>query len=273
VVSVVAAENEYGNVASQIGGHYVSVAYIENNPNTDPHTYEVSPRVASEVNNAALVIQNGVGYDAYMSRIEAASPNTARKQIDVQHLLGLPDNTPNPHLWYDPRTMPMLARAIGNDLAALVPAHASYFGSQVAAFDASMQPWLQAIASFKARYPGTAVATTEPVADYLLQAMGIHNLTPFGFQADVMNGTDPSPQDVALENGFFSNHSVKAFAYNQQVVSSLTESIRTNAERAGVPVVGVYETMPTGYNYQSWMLAETEALQSAVVDKTSTLHL
>jgi zinc/manganese transport system substrate-binding protein len=273
-VSVVAAENEYGDVASQIGGPYVRVVSVESNPNTDPHTYEVSPSVAGAVSGAGLVIQNGVGYDTYMNRIEAASPSSARKVINVQHLLRLPDNTPNPHLWYDPKTMPIAAAAMGNDLAALDSAHAAYFRANVAKFDASLQPWRQAIAAFKANLAGTPAATTEPVADYLLQAMGIDNLTPFGFQADIMSGTDPAPQDVAKENGLFSGHTVKVFAYNQQVVSSLTESIRANAQQAGVPVVGVYETMPTpGYDYQSWMLAETKALQSAVVDKTSTLHL
>ena len=273
-VSVVAAENEYGSVAAQIGGRYVHVVSVESNPNTDPHTYEVSPDVAGEVSGAGLVIQNGVGYDNYMGKIESASPNPKRKVIDVQRLLGLPDSTPNPHLWYAPRTMPAAARAMADDLAALDPTHAAYFRQNLARFDVSLKPWYAAIAGFRARYGGTAAATTEPVADYLLQAMGIDNLTPFVFQADIMNGTDPSPQNVALENGFFSQRKVKVFAYNQQVVSSLTESIRANAQREGVPVVGVYETMPTaGYTYQSWMLAETEAIQAAVVNRTSTLHL
>ncbi len=274
VVSVVAAENEYGNVASQIGGRYVNVVSVESNPNTDPHTHEVSPNVASEVGNAGLVIQNGVGYDSFMSKIEAASPNSHRRVIDVQELLGLPDSTPNPHLWYDPKTMPAAAKAMGDDLAALDPAHAAYFRANVARFDASLDPWLQAIAVFRASHGGATAATTEPVADYLLQAMGVDNLTPFQFQADIMNGTDPTPQDVTLENGFFSKHRVKVFVYNQQVVDSLTESVRANAQQAGVPVVGVYETMPVpGYDYQSWMLAETRAIQDAVVDKTSTVRL
>ena len=104
--------------------------------------------------------------------------------------------------------------------------------------------------------------------------MGIKNLTPFPFQADIMNGVDPAPQDVTLEDGFFTKHQVKVFAYNQQVVDPLTSSIRTTAERAGVPVVGVYETMPTpGYDYQSWMLAEVRAIQAAVTNKVSTEHL
>lgn len=273
-VSVVAAENEYGDVASQIGGRFVRVTSVESNPNTDPHTYEVSPNVASEVSGAGLVIENGLGYDDYMGKLESASPSSHRKTINVQMLLGLPDNTPNPHLWYDPKTMPAVARAISGDLAQLDPAHADYFRANVTRFDASLKPWYAAIAAFKSGHAGTAVATTEPVADYLLTAMGIDNLTPFYFQADIMNGTDPPPQGVGMENGFFSRHQVKVFVYNQQVVDSLTESIRANAESAGVPVVGVYETMPApGYTYQSWMLAETRALQDAVVNGTSTLHL
>ena len=274
VVNAIGAENEYANVVSQIGGRYVRVSSILNNPNTDPHTFESSPRVAEEVSAAQLIVQNGVGYDTFMNKIESASPDPARKVIVVQNVLGLPDSTPNPHLWYDPKTMPATAKVMVKDLSALQPAHAAYFQANLEKFDASLAPWLSAIAAFKARYGGTAVATTEPVADYLLEAMGTVNKTPFRFQADIMNGVDPAPQDVSLEDGFFTNHTVKVFCYNQQVVDSLTTSIRLNASKAGVPVVGVYETMPTpGYDYQSWMLAEVHAIQRAVADGVSTQHL
>ncbi len=274
VISVIGAENEYANVLGQIGGRYVQVSAILDNPNTDPHTFEASPSVAQKVSAAQLIVQNGVGYDTWISRMESASPNPQRKVIVVQHLLGLPDSTPNPHLWYDPATMPKVAKAMAADLSAIQPAHAAYFQANLNAFDRSLTPWLDAIAQFKAKYPNTKVATTEPVADYLLSAMGAKNLTPFTFQADIMNGVEPSPQDIALENSFFTQHKVKAFAYNQQVISALTTLIRQAALKAGVPVVGVYETMPTpGYNYQSWMLAEVEALQKAVASKVSTQKL
>ncbi|HEV2370804.1 MAG TPA: zinc ABC transporter substrate-binding protein [Streptosporangiaceae bacterium] len=270
-VSAVGAENEYANVLTQIGGRYVHVSSVLNNPNTDPHTFEVSPSVAAEVSGAQLVVQNGVGYDSWINRVEAAAPNPQRKVIVVQHLLGLAATTPNPHLWYSPRTMPVVARAMAADLSALQPAHAAYFQANLRAFDRSLTPWLDAIAAFRARYPHTTAATTEPVADYLLTAMGIDNLTPFTFQADIMNGVDPSPQDIALETSFFAQHRVKFFAYNQQVVDALTASVRQSASKAGIPVVGVYETMPTpGYRYQSWMLAEVQAIERAVAGKTST---
>jgi len=274
VINAIGAENEYANVLAQIGGKYVHVSSILNNPNTDPHTFESSPQVAREVTAAQLIVQNGVGYDTFMNKIESASPDASRKVIIVQDLLGLPDDTPNPHLWYDPRTMPAAAKAMADDLSALQPAHKAYFQANLAKFDSSLTPWLNAIAAFKAKYAGTTAATTEPVADYLLTAMGISNLTPFTFQADIMNGVDPSPEDIALENGFFTKHQVKVFCYNQQVVDALTTSIRQTALTAGVPVVGVYETMPTpGYDYQSWMLAEVNAIEKAVTGKVSTQHL
>jgi zinc/manganese transport system substrate-binding protein len=274
VLNAVGAENEYANVLGQIGGRYVHVSSILNNPNTDPHTFESSPSVAEEVSVAQLVVQNGVGYDTFMNKIESASPDSSRKVIVVQNVLGLPDSTPNPHLWYSPKTMLAVAAAMAADLSDLRPTHAEYFQANRKKFDASLTPWFDAIAAFKAQHKGVTVATTEPVADYLLSAMGIKNLTPWQFQADIMNGVDPAPQDVTLENGFFTNHAVKAFVYNQQVIDSLTTSIRLGALKAGIPVVGVYETMPTpGYDYQSWMLAEVRAIEKAVEDGVSTEHL
>jgi zinc/manganese transport system substrate-binding protein len=273
-IVAVGAENEYADVIAQVGGEYVQANAIMSNPNTDPHTFEASPAVAREVGSAELVVQNGVGYDTFMSTIEDAAPNSDRKVIDVQQLLGLPDSTPNPHLWYAPTTMPKVADAIAADLAALAPSHASYFKANAKTFVASLAAWDSAIASFKAAYPGTPVATTEPVADYMLQAVGADNLTPFTFQADVMNGVDPSPQDVAAQRALFTGHKVAAFLYNQQVTDALTESFVSLAEQNHIPVVGVYETMPEpGYDYQTWMLTEVQDLRKAVTDKVSTEHL
>ncbi len=274
VINAIGAENEYANVLSQIGGRYVHVSSILNNPNTDPHTFEASPSVASEVSAATLIVQNGASYDTFMNKIEAAAPNPKRKVIIVQDVLGLPGDTPNPHLWYSPTTMPAVAKAMATDLSALQPGHKGYFQANLAQFERSLTPWLHAIAQFRAQYAGSTAATTEPVADYLLQAMGIRNLTPYVFQADIMNGVDPSPQDISLETGFFTGHKAKVFCYNQQVVDALTTSMRDTALKAGVPVVGVYETMPTpGYTYQTWMLAEVHAIEKAITMRISTEKL
>jgi zinc/manganese transport system substrate-binding protein len=273
-VLAVGAENEYADVISQVGGKYVLVNAILSDPSTDPHTFEASAKVGRELNQAQLVVQNGLGYDQFMNTIEDAVPNSSRKVIVVQNLLGLPDSTPNPHLWYQPGTMPAVADAIAAGLAAIQPGHAAYFKARAATFIKSLDTWDNAIAAFKARYPGTPVATTEPVADYLLQALGADNLTPWAFQAAVMNGTDPSAQDVAAERDLFTQHKVKALVYNQQVTDSLTESFISLAKANGIAVVGVYETMPgPGYTYQSWMQAEVRALHDAIANHKDTEHL
>lgn len=273
-IVAVGAENEYADVISQIGGRYVTATAIMSNPNTDPHTFEASAGVSKTVQAASLVVQNGVGYDDFMTTIEKASPNPARKVIDVQQLRGLPDSTPNPHLWYDPVTMPVVAAALVADLSALEPGHASYFRANETAFLNSLMPWTQALAAFKRQYPDTPVATTEPVADYMLQAAGTVNKSPWSLQAAIMNGTDPAPQDVAAQGRLFADKQVKVFLYNQQVTDDLTTKFLAEARSAGIPVVGVYETMPTdGYTYQSWMLAELDALKKAVTNGTSTEKL
>src|SRR5215472_5098636 len=273
-IVAVGAESQYADVIQQVGGKYVQVSAIMSNPSTDPHTFEASASVGRLVNAARLVVQNGLGYDTFMDSIEKAVPDSGRRTIVVQQLLGLPDSTPNPHLWYEPATMPKVASAIAENLAAIQPEHAAYFKANAQTFTSSLQAWINAIGSFRQHYPGTPVATTEPVADYLLQALGADNKTPWAFQADVMNGTDPSAQDVAIERSLFTQHQVKAFLYNQQVTDSLTESFISLARANHIPVVGVYETMPEpGYHYQSWMLAEVRALHKAVAGQVSSEHL
>ncbi|MGC1419995.1 MAG: zinc ABC transporter substrate-binding protein [Acidimicrobiales bacterium] len=271
VIHAVGAENEYANVISQIGGRYVQVSAIMSNPNTDPHTFEVSTGVAQSIASAQLVVQNGVGYDQFMNQLESASPSTTRYVIDVQTLLGLPQDTKNPHLWYDTSYVATTAVKIEQDLARLEPHHASYFASRLHTFQHSISTLDSIITTFRHRFAGEAVATTEPVADYLLSALGLDNLTPFRFQADIMNGVDPSPEDITFQQSLFTSHRVRVFCYNEQVSSTVTQSLLALAERSRVPVVAVYETMPTpGYDYQSWMKAEITALVRALSAKTST---
>ena len=273
-IVAVGAENQYASVIAQIGGRYVHATSVLSNPNTDPHTFEASAQVASAISDASLVVQNGLGYDSFMSKLEAASPSSTRIVISAQKALGLPDSTRNPHLWYSPKTMPAVAKSIATALGRLAPSHRAYFAANLAAFNRSMTTWTDAIAAFTSAHPSVAVATTEPVADYLLEAADTRNLTPWALQAAIMNDTDPAPQDVAIQDALFTANRVKVFLYNQQVTDSITVRYLALAHANQVPVVGVYETMPTdGFTYQTWMEAELAALDRAVSTGKSTVKL
>ncbi|RIV20944.1 cation ABC transporter substrate-binding protein [Alicyclobacillaceae bacterium I2511] len=274
MITAVGAENEYGNLISQIGGKAVSVQSIMTNPNVDPHTYEADTANARFVSAAQLIVQNGIGYDSFMNHLESASPVKGRIVVTVANVLGYGPNTPNPHLWYNPSTMPRLAPIVAADLSKLDPQEHTYFEQNASHFIQSLQPWTQAVQRVHSEFPGAPVAVTEPVADYLLQACGLSIRTPWAFQAAIMNGVDPSPQDVAVEENLLKQRQVKLFVYNQQAVDATTSSLLGIARANHIPVVGVYETMPPDYSYQSWMVTETNAFYNALKNHSSmvTLH-
>ncbi len=270
VIKAVGAENEYADVIRQIGGQYVSFAAIMGDPNVDPHSYEANTQDAALVAGASLIVQNGLGYDDFMDKLEAASPSSSRTVIVVAQVLGDPATTSNPHLWFDPKTMPKVAAAIAQTLETQLPDQAQYFAGRLATFDNSLSEWNKDLAGLQQGYAGTGVAVTEPVADYMLQAAGMNIKTPWGFQAAVMNGTDPSPQDVQTQENLLRQGQVKALIYNQQAVDDVTTALLKLAQDNHIPVVGVYETMPPGLTYQAWMEQEASNLLKALKDGVST---
>lgn len=270
VITAVGAENEYADVLKQIGGKYVSVTGIMNNPNTDPRQYEASTKDAAAVASATLVVQNGIGYDDFMNKLESSAPNSKRKVIVVAKALGYSSDTKNPHLWYQPKTMPRVAQLIANALSQQDPSETQYFKANLQKFDSSLQTWTSEMAALKSKFANAGVAVSAPLPDYWLQAAGMKIETPWSFQAAIMNGVDPSPEDVNIQNQLMNHHKVKAFLYNQQVSSSVTKNLLQLAKRDHIPIVGVYETEPPHQNYQSWMEAETKALENALENGTST---
>ncbi|WP_035179676.1 metal ABC transporter solute-binding protein, Zn/Mn family [Acidocella facilis] len=265
VLHAVGLENQYADVLAQIGGPYVKVSAIQSDPNTDPHEFEATPRIAAQFRKADLVVENGLGYDSWAAQLLKGGH---AKLLSAQALLKLPDSTPNPHLWYRTDTMPAVAAAAAAFFEAKDPAHKAQYQANLKAFDAALAPWKAEIAKVKARYAGAPVAVTEPVADDLLQEAGLKIMTPFSYELSVMNDTDPAPQDVAAEEALLRDNKVKLFAYNEQVTDPQTEALLALARQHQVQIVPVYELMPSSAkHYQDWMLQATTALDQALAAK------
>jgi len=265
VVRVVAGENFWGNIAAQIGGRHVQVTSILTSPTADPHLYESDVANAVAVAEAGLVIQNGAGYDVFLSQLLGATRHPGRVVVSVQDVLGVTGPDVNPHFWYDIPRVPEVARAIEAALARLEPGDAGAFAAGLATFDASLRPIEAVIAEIRRRYPGAPVAYTERVPGYLLAAAGLRVLTPPGFAAAIEDGTDPSPDDTVAMDGLFTGRKVRVLLYNAQVVSPVTQHVEALARQARIPVVGVTETMPPSFrSYQAWQLSQAEALLRAL---------
>jgi zinc/manganese transport system substrate-binding protein len=266
-LQVVAAENVYGNVASQIGGPHVSVTSILTNPNADPHLFEPTSSSGLAVADAKVVLQNGLGYDAFMTRLEDAAPSKSRVVVTMADVLGLHGKNANPHLWYDVPQFDHVAGAIGAALARADPSHAGTYHRGVRRFERSLEPLRGEVATIRGRFGGAPVAYTEPVPGYLVSAAGLRNLAPDSFTRPIEEGTEPSPSAVSAMNTLIAQHRIRALLYNRQAVSPITAQLQAAARGAGIPVVAVTETLPPDLTVQQWLLAQARALATALAKR------
>ncbi|EGD05450.1 zinc/manganese transporter substrate-binding protein [Burkholderia sp. TJI49] len=261
-VNVVAAENFYGDVVTQIGGSHVAVTSILSNPDQDPHLFEASPKTARALQHAQLVIYNGAAYDPWMAKLLGASKQAKRATIVVADLVGKKAGD-NPHLWYDPATMPAAARAIATELGRADPANKAEYDANLQKFIASLKPVDDKVAALRAQYKGAPVTATEPVFGYMADAIGLE-MRNQRFQLATMNDTEASAQDVAAFEKDLRDKQVRVLIYNSQAEEAMTRRMLKIARDSGVPTVSVTETQPAGKTFQQWMVAQLDALGNAL---------
>ncbi|CAB3796836.1 Manganese ABC transporter substrate-binding lipoprotein [Paraburkholderia caffeinitolerans] len=265
---VVAAENFYGDVVKQIGGAYVNVTSILSNPDQDPHLFEASPKTARALQHARLVVYNGADYDPWMTKLLAAASSSSSSQraiVVAADLVGKKAGD-NPHLWYDPRTMPAVARAVSAALGAADPAHKSVYDANLAAFLSSLKPIDDKVAALRAQYKGQPVTATEPVFGYMSDAIGL-DMRNLRFQMATMNDTEASASDIAAFERDLRERRVRVLIYNSQATEALTRRMLGIAQQSKVPALSVTETQPAGVNFQQWMLGQLDALAKALAQK------
>jgi zinc/manganese transport system substrate-binding protein len=266
-LKLVAAENFYGNVAHQIGGLQVEVVSVMSNPDQDPHLFETSPAVLRQLAAARIVIYNGADYDPWMPKLLNATSKPGRTVIVAADLVHKKPGD-NPHLWYDPPTMPAGARAIAAALERADPDHAADYQARLATFLTSLKPLNDKIAAVRKKYGGAAVTASEPVFGYMAAALGL-KMRNEKFQLSIMNDTEPSARDVAAFERDLKQHKVRVMFYNKQASDKIVLHLVEIARAAKVPVVGVTELVPPGTNFQDWMLRELNDTAKALAGPSS----
>jgi zinc/manganese transport system substrate-binding protein len=266
-VKIVAAENFYGDVATQVGGANVAVTSILSNPDDDPHLFEASASTAKELAEARIVIVNGVDYDPWMEKLLGANKAAGRREILVATLAHRKAGD-NPHLWYNPATVKAVANALSVDLAMVDPAHRADYQRSGATFAASLEPLEAKIAEMRKKYAGQPVAASEPVFGYMADLIGL-KVHDEKFALAVMNNTEPSASDVAGFEDDLKGHKVKVMLYNAQASEPAVQRLVQMAKDEKIPVVGVSETEPAGADYQQWMGAQLDALDRALAGGAS----
>jgi len=265
-ITVVASTNVYGNIAEVVGGDAVQVTSIVSNPGQDPHSYEGNPQVTLQLSKAALVIENGGGYDDFVdTMLEAGQGNpVVLNAVEVSGLQAAEGEELNEHVWYHLPSAQRLADRVAAELGRAAPDRAATFTANAERFRTELDTVIASEARVKSRHQGEGVAITEPVPVYLLEAMGLVDKTPAEFSEAVEEGEDVSAAVLKEALDLYADDQVAALVYNEQTSGPVTEQVKAAAERAGTPVVPVTETLPEGETYVSWMTSNVSRVGAAL---------
>lgn len=260
---VIAGENFWGSLATQLGGSRATVQSVVSDPNADPHEYETSTNDARAFAEADLVILNGAGYDDWGRKLLSANPGSHRRVLDIAAALGRKSGD-NPHFWYDPALVVRVADRITSEYSARRPADASYFSDRRARLSDAMKPYQDRVVAIRAKFSGVKVGATENVFAYLASALGLELISPPEFMQAVAEGTEPPSAAVAEFQRQVSRKQIRVLVYNRQTATAVTTNLRRQAAGLGIPVVGMSETLPTSTSFQDWQLSQLIALESAL---------
>jgi zinc/manganese transport system substrate-binding protein len=264
LIDVVAGENFWGSIASQLGGSRVSVHSVVSDPNADPHEYETSTEDARAFAEADLVILNGAGYDDWGQKLLDANSSSHRQVLNIAQLLGRKPGE-NPHFWYNPVYVLSVADKITAEYGSIDPGGASFFDQQRSAFATSLKPYSDRIADIRSRFAGTPIGSTESIFVYMASALGLDLISPPEFMDAVAEGTDPPASALATFHDQVAGRKIKVLVYNVQASSALTTSLKQLAQQQGIPSVGVTETLqPVGAGFQDWQNMQLAALEAAL---------
>jgi len=268
-LQVVAAENFWGSIASQVGGDRVHVTSVITSPATDPHDYEPTAADARTMAGAGMVIANGIGYDPWAGKLIAANPVHGRVVLTVGDLLGIKPGA-NPHRWYSPSDVQKVIDEIARDYSKLDPKDAGYFKQRKASFEKrGLARYKRLIATIKRKYHGVPVGASESIFAPLAQALGLRVLTPSSFLKAISEGGEPTAADKTTIDRQIARRQIKVWVFNRQNSTPDVQRITDAARRKDIPVPTITETLtPTSATFQAWQLRQLEALVAALEKAT-----
>lgn len=264
-IEVTATIGPWGAIATEIGGSCAMVTTIIGSTAGDPHEYEPTPGDAAALTGARVVVVNGAGYDAWAQRVvETVDAGSGPTVVEAAGVVGAQAGA-NPHLWYDPAYVRLVAAAISAALVHAAPDAGAYLRERLADWTASLAPYDRALRAIKDQAADRPCGATEDVAEYLLAAAGLVDVTPPGWVSATANESDPSPGDLNAFLTALADGRMAVLVYNPQTEGPLPEQVREAAEAADVPVVEMTETLPPGAaSFVTWQVEQLTALAAAL---------
>lgn len=144
-LSIVATTTMLSDLAKVIGGKHVTVEGLMG-PGIDPHLYQASAGDVTRMQNADIVLYNGLHLEGKMSEIFEKLTHSGRTVIciedglDHKQLLTSADasNVYDPHIWFDVSLWKQAAQTVADGLSAADSDNASEYQSNLTAYLAQL---------------------------------------------------------------------------------------------------------------------------------------
>ncbi|MBD5429105.1 zinc ABC transporter substrate-binding protein [Lactobacillus sp.] len=253
-ISIVTSTNIYADIANNIVGKYGNAQAIVTG-DVDPHDFEPKTSDAKNIQNADIIVANGLGYDSWLDKLADAS---GKKVIKVGNDIMKLKSNANPHIWYDLNMPVQYTNYLVEQLSKLDKKHASYYKENGKKYIAKIHK-VQTIANKINGKNSKPVFVSEPVFDYALSATGF-KIGDKDFEDAIEKGTDPTPQVINKMNKDIAGKKIAFFVNNTQVESSTVSSFIKKAQAKNIPILSVRETMPNGTTYLKWITQNYENL-------------
>lgn len=247
-LSIVTSTNVYADIAQNVLGKYGKATAIITNSSTDPHDFEPTTADAKKVQDAKIVVANGLGYDSWLPKL--AKSNNKSAVLVGEDLMNL-KNGANPHIWFDLNMPTKYVNYLVKRLSKIDKKHAAYYKENGAKYLAKINK-IKKVADSIDGAKQKPVYVSEPVFDYALKATHF-KIGDKAFEEAIENETDPSAKIVHQMNQTISNRGISFFVKNSQVSSSTVNNFVKRAKSKNIPILQVRETIPNNTTYLAWM--------------------
>lgn len=254
-INIVTTTNVYSDIAKNVVGKYGTAEAIITKSSVDPHDFEPTTADAKKLTNANIIVENGLGYDSWMTKLASS---VSKKPVSVGEDLMKLKKGDNPHIWYNLSMPTKYVDYLVKRLSKLDKKHANYFkknGDKYLAKVAKIKKTAKSIDG-KSSKP---VYVSEPVFDYALQEAG-YKIGDREFEEAVENGTDPSPKTINKMTNGINDKKIAFFVNNTQASSSTVNTFVKLAKKNKIPVLNVRETIPDNITYLQWMTQNYDKL-------------
>jgi zinc/manganese transport system substrate-binding protein len=156
------------------------------------------------------------------------------------------------------------ATRLAEQLKTLDPDNAAQYTSNLEEFLVGIESLEERAAAVAGSVSGAKIISSEPVADYLLDELGLTNITPESFSQAIEEELDVSPADLLEIQNLISTNAVDLFVVNIQTGSVQIDALVELAEANGVAVIQVSELLPEGLGYLEWMEQNISAIEAGL---------